>query len=140
MDFGRILDKWEKEAPRNGVFDKDTIDGGNSKDPVLDGEKRKNRRSRLLSKKPDAYIDLHGLTKDEAWQSLEIFFENSRHRGFEKVKIIHGKGSHNNSLNEAVLRDLSRSFIEKCSFAGESGYCSAREGGSGATWVIFKEN
>ena len=135
MDFGRILDKWENQAPRNRVLDKDA-----SKDPVLGGENKNARRSRLLGKKPDAYIDLHGLTRDEAWNSLEIFFENSRHRGFEKVKVIHGKGSHNKKPYEAALRDLSRSFIENCPFAGESGYCSAREGGSGATWVILKEN
>ena len=149
MDFGTILDKWEKQTPENIVFDKDAvalIDGTGDR---LNGQGKASgeRRSRLLRKKPDAYIDLHGLTQDEAWISLETFFAESRNKGFEKVQIIHGKGSHANSFSdisspvissEAVLRDLSRRFIETCSFAGESGHCPAREGGSGATWVILK--
>ena len=130
MDFGAILDKWEKQTPGNVVYDKDAID-------IALREKNNLRRSRLLRKKPEAYIDLHGLKRDEAWRNLEIFFEDSRSKGYEKIQVIHGKGSHPH--NEAVLRELSRRFIETCSFAGESGYCSAREGGTGATWVILKK-
>ncbi|MCL2319916.1 MAG: Smr/MutS family protein [Treponema sp.] len=129
MDFGDILNKWEKQnANRNEVYDKDSTDPPEKNNA---GE----RRSRLLRKKPDAIIDLHGLTRDEAWTALETFFENSRRDECEKVLIIHGKGNHG---NEGVLKDLSRQFIESCSFAGESGHNSAREGGTGATWVILK--
>ena len=180
MDFGKILDKWEKETVRtkgkkptrtpcmnasggrdeepqpshpmdlwldsNGVYDKDAASSGDNefhKDRNFPGK----RRQKLLRKKPDAVIDLHGLTIDEAWTALEAFFENSRGKGFEKVLIIHGKGNHRNpafqgslSGNEAMMRSITRRFIEYCSFAGESGFCTAREGGRGATWVILKEN
>ena len=132
MDFGAILDKWEKQTPANAVCYKDIEESGKRN---VSAE----RRRRLLRKKPDASIDLHGLTGDEAWTALETFFEDSRTRGFEKVLIIHGKGSHWIGGNEGVLRDISRRFIEFCSFAGESGHSSARDGGSGATWVILKE-
>jgi DNA-nicking Smr family endonuclease len=142
MDFGAILDKWERQTPGNTFFDKDALNEGAGAGGRVSGE----RRSRLLRKKPDAYIDLHGLTREEAWSSLEVFFENSRNKGFEKVQIIHGKGSHGSSAgisafycDEGTLRDLSRRFIEICSLAGENGYCPAREGGSGATWVILKK-
>ena len=129
MDFGDILEKWERQtANPNKVYDKDAA---SFNDTLLRGE----RRSRLLRKKPDASIDLHGFNRDEAWTALETFFQNSRINGFEKVMIIHGKGNHG---NEGALRELSRRFIETCSFAGESGYSSAREGGTGATWVILK--
>ena len=147
MDFGTILDKWEKQTPDNFIFDKDAAVLTEGTDNRLDGQGKASgeRRSRLLRKKPDAYIDLHGLTQDEAWGRLEAFFDESHNKGFEKVQIIHGKGSHAISgisgpviASEAVLRDLSRRFIENCSFAGESGHCPAREGGSGATWVILK--
>ena len=135
MDFGDILEKWEKQSAGNKVYDKDAP---LSKDAAESRESNKNgeRRHRLLRKKADAYIDLHGLNINEAWTALDAFFENSRKNGFEKLLVIHGKG---NNSGEGILRDFSRRFIESCSFAGESGYSPAREGGRGATWVILKE-
>jgi len=140
VNFGDILEKWEKRSTKS-VYDKDLVYDREESSGRTSG--RGERRSRLLRKTPDASIDLHGLTGDEAWTALESFFENSRSKGCEKLLIIHGKGSHHISGNphqsEGVLRELSRRFIEVCSFAGESGYSSAREGGTGATWVILKE-
>ena len=134
MDFGVILDKWEKQGAGNQIFYKDR-EADSSSIPVRG--RKSERRSRLLKKKPDAYLDLHGLNRDEAWSKLETFFENSYETGFEKIQIIHGKGNH--SQKEAALRELCRTFIENCPFAGESGFCPAREGGNGATWVILKQ-
>jgi DNA-nicking Smr family endonuclease len=159
MNFGDILNEWDRQtaraagkkallrhdpgtpAPekydplnawlvRNGIYDKDAEEEENC---PRTGE----RRRRLLRKRPDAIIDLHGLTQDEAWTALEAFFEESRLKNFEKIMIIHGKGIH--SEKEAVLTEISRKFIESCSFAGESGHASAAEGGRGATWVLLKE-
>jgi len=138
LDFGDILNKWEKQtAARNGSYDKDD---GLFPEKDAAGTCRGERRSRLLRKKPDASIDLHGMNREEAWTALKVFFENSRREGCEKLLIIHGKGNHRNtvSYNEGVLKDLSKHFIETCPYAGESGLSSAREGGSGATWVILK--
>ena len=132
MDFGAILDKWEKKTPSNAVYQKEVEESG-EKNILAE------RRSRLLRKKPDAFIDLHGLTVDQAWTALETFFEDSRSKGFEKVLIIHGKGNHLSGGNEGALKSLSRRFIENCSTAGESGQNTARDGGSGATWVILKK-
>jgi len=149
VDFGDILNKWEKQsAAHHEVYDKDaqTPPEENS-----DCKSRGERRSRLLHKRPDASIDLHGLSSDESWAALETFFENSRRDGFEKLLVIHGKGNHrnsassnngssnNSSTDEGVLKELTRRFIENCLFAGESGSSPAREGGAGATWVILKE-
>jgi len=149
LDFGEILDKWEKNnaiANPSGdwlkdipVFDKDSFDRGNENRP---GE----RRQRLLRKKPDACIDLHGLSGEEAWIALESFFENSRRQGHEKLLIIHGKGNHYSAVSDApihanagVLKNTTKRFIENCPFAGENGFAHIREGGSGATWVILKK-
>jgi DNA-nicking Smr family endonuclease len=166
MDFGDILDQWERgqsggarsgaksgakktaarnnpakpvSAPKanpidvwlriNGVHDKDA-----------EGEHELNRaeqRRRLHIKRPDAEIDIHGLTRDEAWEALERFFAGARTRGFEKLLIIHGKGNH--SRTESVLKRVVRDFIERCPFAGESGYAKPAEGGGGATWVLLKD-
>ena len=139
MNFARILDKWENLTPENRVYDKDNTES--SEATVAQNRKRNSEnRSKLLRKKPDATIDLHGLNADEAWTALQCFFQESRQKGMEKIHIVHGKGNHSalDSSHAGALRDLSRRFIESCPFAGESGYNSAREGGSGATWVLIK--
>ncbi|GAB6392615.1 MAG: DNA mismatch repair protein MutS [Treponematales bacterium] len=166
MNFGDILNEWDKRAaarpapaaeglppermpfaqvrarqtPANaafvnawlhakGIFDKDAA-------PRVDPQQAAERRRRLLKKRPDASIDLHGLTQDEAWSSLTNFFRESKNQGAEKVLVIHGKGSHTGS--EGALKELVRKFIEACPDAGESGYSAAAAGGSGATWVLIK--
>ncbi|MDR2096243.1 MAG: Smr/MutS family protein [Treponema sp.] len=164
MDFGSILDQWEKETAKpqgkrarklqrssteaegpaslpekidplsawlrvHEVYDKDAAA---EEEAAGHGE----RRRRLMSKKPDAIIDLHGLTRDEAWKDLEDFFREGVEMGFEKVLVIHGKGNH--SDGEGVLRNLCRKFIECCPFAGESGYGTSAMGGKGVTWVLLK--
>jgi DNA-nicking Smr family endonuclease len=169
MDFGDILDEWERETAkphgkkshkaarpsesgeravtpsasetranpmdawlrRYGVEDKDS-----ATDQRVDAESPAERRRRLRSARPDAVIDLHGLTRDDAWARLTAFFADARRRGFGKVLIIHGKGSH--SAEDPVLGPLVRLFIERNPHAGESGHSSRDEGGTGSTWVILK--
>jgi len=145
MDFGKILDKWEKQNPKTGVDNKSIYDKYEKPDEEQDdsGEAgfRGQRRSRLLKKKPDASIDLHGLNSGEAWTAMETFFNSSRAEGHEKLLIIHGKGNHKSGEGVSVnlLKDITKRFIEYCKFAGESGHCHTKDGGSGATWVILKE-
>ncbi|GHT78743.1 DNA mismatch repair protein MutS [Spirochaetia bacterium] len=166
MDFGDILNAWEKQTARpgtagkkgrgrdtpeqpsaalpeenpepdpiavwirrNGVYDKDA-------EVEESATHRGARRRRLLTKKADAELDLHGLTRDEAWTALETFFAVSRQQELEKLLIIHGKGNH--TEGEAVLQRTVRQYIENCPFAGESGHGNAAQGGSGATWVLLK--
>jgi len=163
MDFGNILDKWEKQggsaksdatgdaksdtagdglSPEKkinpmdawlrttGVYDKDAADSGRQ-------HSAQEKRRRLRNKKPEAQLDIHGQTRDEAWLSLESFFAESRGKGLEKILIIHGKGNH--SAGEAVLKRTMMEFIEHCPYAGESGKGKASTGGEGATWVLLKE-
>jgi DNA-nicking Smr family endonuclease len=127
MDFNSILNQW---LDKNGVSDKDAGVEATKASPA-------DRRRRLLRKEPDASIDLHNLTRDEAWLALDNFFRAGKQQGFEKLLVIHGKGNHAGS--EGVLKDLTRAYIENCPFAGESGYSPAAAGGSGATWVLLKE-
>jgi DNA-nicking Smr family endonuclease len=126
MNFGDILNKWEKN---NEIYDKDTEAGKAHISP-------QERRSRLKNKKHDAELDIHGLTRNESWQALEIFFDASKEKGLEKLLIIHGKGNH--SKGEAVLKRTVMEFIEHCPFAGESGRGKTVAGGEGATWVLLK--
>ena len=126
-NFGDILDKWMSS---NGIYDKD----GEEQDVPVSAQE--NRR-RLRNKKPDAELDIHGKTRAEAWQDLELFLNGAKEKGLEKVLIIHGKGNH--SADEPVLNRLVMEFIEHCPFAGESGKGKASAGGEGATWVLLKE-
>jgi DNA-nicking Smr family endonuclease len=139
MDFGKILNQWETQGQQ--VYDKDSFEQKKETAPE--------RRRRLLRKRPDETIDLHGLTRDEAWARLDLFFQDAKAKGLEKVLIIHGKGNHAggeppeaglsaSAEGTGILRRIVQDFIEHCSFAGESGYSNAADGGTGSTWVLLK--
>ena len=142
MNFGDILDEWERGQSssiqkkvmeswlqNNDVYNKDA----DIRKTSAPGEYRRH----LVQAQPDEILDIHGLTNDKAWLSLDLFFTRARSCGFKKLRIIHGKG--NRSQGEAVLKLTVRKFIEQCSYAGESGYEKAANGGSGATWVLIKQ-
>jgi DNA-nicking Smr family endonuclease len=126
-NFGDILDKW---ISVNGIHNKDVEE----KDKHISAQEK---RRRLRNKKPDAELDIHGKTRDEAWQKLEVFFGSAKEKGYEKILVIHGKGNH--STGESVLKRTVMDFIERCPFAGESGRGKTSSGGEGATWVLLKE-
>jgi len=128
MDFGNILDEWQRRG-KGSIPNKDAqLEKTPSPAEI---------RRRLLKKRPDATIDLHGLTRDEAWISLEEFFKNAERENFEKLMIIHGKGNHTGG--ESAIKLMVRNFLERSPIAGQSGQCKANEGGSGATWVLIKQ-
>jgi len=142
VNFGDILDKWERG--QSGASSQNEMESWlrNNKVPDKDAYLRNEQapgehRSRLMHTQPDEILDIHGLTGDNAWISLDLFFTRARSCGYKKLRIIHGKG--NRSQGEAVLKITVRKFIEQCSFAGESGYEKAANGGSGATWVLLKQ-
>ena len=128
MDFGDIFDKWEKQD--NKVHDKDAE---NTDMPINVHD----RRRRLKNKRPEAELDIHGLTREQAWLSLETFFEEAGKNDLGKVQIIHGKGNH--SSGSPVLKRTVMDFIEQCPLAGESGRGKAAAGGEGVTWVLLKK-
>jgi DNA-nicking Smr family endonuclease len=132
-NFGAILDKW---ISANGIQNKDE-ETGKGTSPSLKANAQEKRR-RLHNKKPDAELDIHGQTRDEAWQTLDTFFNSAKEKEFEKVLVIHGKGNH--SAGDSVLKRVVMDFIEQCPYAGESGRGKAAAGGEGATWVLLKES
>ena len=150
MDFGEILKKWEHSAginkqnkAKNESSQKNAMETwlANNEIHDKDAEIKKTSkpgeiRQRLLRMKPDDILDIHGFTGEKAWQLLEHFFDNAKNNGYEKLRVIHGKGNH--STGEAVLKNTARKFIEQCAFAGESGYENSANGGTGATWVLLK--
>jgi len=142
VDFGDILKKWEQSqshTPQNKAIDtwlkENEVYDKDSKETIstITGEKRR----RLMHLKPDDIIDIHGCTSEKAWLLLDQFFTNAKESGFEKLRIIHGKG--NRSQGEAVLKETVRKYLEQCPFAGENGLEKSNNGGSGATWVFLKD-
>lgn len=121
------MDLWMR---RYGVVDKDA-------EFERMEEKRRYSSAASIKKLPfEAQLDLHGLTREEAWQSLNAFIGECSSRKLKKVLIVHGKGNH--SAEEPVLKDTVRAFIEQDKRLGASGHPSGADGGRGATWVIIR--
>ncbi len=55
--------------------------------------------------KPEATLDLHGLTVDEARQTFVQFLFECRQRGYRCIRLIHGKG-YNSEGGEGILRTV----------------------------------
>jgi DNA-nicking Smr family endonuclease len=115
---------------RYGVVDKD------AEEEKLQQKMSQLDRSYLRNMAPEASIDLHGLTKEEATTRLDAFVAECIRRKITKILIIHGKGNH--SSTEPVLTKLVHDYIERNYHLGESGHPDKTEGGRGATWVIIK--
>ncbi len=122
------MDVW---LNRYGTVDKDKV-----ADEAEEAQ-RLNSREYLHALKPEARIDLHGLTREEAWDKLNIFVGDCKRRGLRKIMIVHGKGIHSTG-SDPVLGPMVRSFIEQDSRLGTSGHPDRNNGGNGATWVLIK--
>jgi len=138
MDFGDILDEWdrikdmgeESPAPRSGIDDKD------AREP--EGKDRSHEIRRLAALKPQAALDLHGMTADAAESAIAAFIDSSAREGLEKVLVIHGKGLHSEG-GQSVLKKTARRVLEAHSLAGRVGEASRFDGGSGALWVLIRK-
>ena len=111
------------------------------KDKITEEAERKEKFSNidyLRSMKPEATIDLHQLTREEAWAKLKNFVDDCYRRNFKKIMIIHGKGIHSAS-SDPVLGPMVRMFIETDKRLGTSGHPDRNHGGNGATWVIIRD-
>jgi DNA-nicking Smr family endonuclease len=151
MDFGKILDDWEKSKPqrernnKNKAMD-DVIDKWSPRDHDLrekeSGDhdvKKANlaKRKELLLLAPEREIDLHGLYADEAVKRVDAFIRKCAHDGVKKVLIIHGKGLHSDNL--PVLSKRVVQYIQRCKLAGEYGVAPKEWGGKGAIWVMLRQ-
>ena len=127
MDFGQILESWEKKNRKYPDKDRENIPPGTA--AALN-------TGMLRKMKPQAVVDLHGYTSREAEDMLWNFLEESRRKGLVKVQIIHGKGLH--SSEGGVLIKVVDKVLRNCPFAGMTGTPDNRNGGSGSRWVILK--
>ena len=130
-DAKKTINPMELWLRRYGVTDKDK-----AADEYNERTKMESREY-LRTMRPEARIDLHGLTREEAWSRLTGFVNDCIRRGLKKILIIHGKGNHSNG-SDPVLGPMVKTFIEQNKNLGTSGHPDRSMGGNGATWVIIK--
>ena len=130
-DNKRHINPMELWLNRYGTVDKDKISDEAKQDELM------HNREYLKNLRPEAVLDLHGLTREEAWSKMNSFVTDCARRGFKKIMIIHGKGNHSHG-SDPVLGQEVRLFIEQDKRLGSSGHPDRNNGGTGATWVLLK--
>jgi DNA-nicking Smr family endonuclease len=91
--------------------------------------------------RPQARLDLHGQTREEALRAAERFVLRSRADGLRVVLVIHGRGQ-NSEAGEPVLRPALQEWLANAA-AARAGVMAfapapARVGGTGATVVLLR--
>ena len=151
MKFKDILEQWEDSEKKKKVSSgkrvhplEDWLKSGRiidkdaSVEEYLPGKAdRIEKRQTLRNMNPQAELDLHGKTREEAIDLLNEFLRDAQLKDLRKVLIIHGKGIH--SKTGPTIGKAVRNFLEASPIAGETGTPHRSMGGSGAAWVIIKE-
>ena len=87
--------------------------------------------------KIQAKLDLHGLNRKEAYQSLNLFIEKSFNKGFRNVQVITGKGKNGKGfLKENVPIWIKNSSISNYIIAISESISS--DGGTGSLYIRIK--
>lgn len=94
-------------------------------------------RKEIKKLQPQAVLDLHGMTREQADTALDLFLLDSRRKGLRKVLIIHGKGRH--STEGAVLPKFVRECLEKNPGVGDVKIAESKYGGTGALSVMLRQ-
>ena len=82
-------------------------------------------------------LDLHGMTRDEAFAALDRFIDRARREGARAARIIHGKG-YRSQDGRAVLRPSVPAWLRQ--MPAVLAFCPAMpaDGGDGALYVLLK--
>jgi len=101
--------------------------------------KKFNELKKLKSKSlPHAIIDLHTQSSTiEGLKALNIFFKDN-YRKYQYLKIIHGKGLHNNK-EISPMRNLVRKFLLNNPLVLAFTPAQNNDGGDGVTYVLIKK-
>lgn len=78
------------------------------------------------------WIDLHTFLPKEIPSLLEDYLEECHKKGFQQIRIIHGKG-------KGVQRAIVHSFLEKSLLVDSYRIAPDEQGGWGATLVRLKK-
>lgn len=99
---------------------------------------RRMRQLRQGKLAPEAKLDLHGLTRQEAREKVRFFLEDATFQGLKTVLVITGRGK--GSSDGPVLRQFMEGYLSSDAKAWvvEWGRAPARYGGEGALVVFLK--
>ena len=81
-------------------------------------------------------IDLHGLRRDEARESLANFVRDSKRRGWRCLRVVHGKG-HGSPGRQPVLKGKAQKWLAQCAEVIAFAQASGPNGGAGALIVLL---
>jgi DNA-nicking Smr family endonuclease len=81
--------------------------------------------------------DLHGMTTAEACAKVREFIENSRHRRYRCVCIVHGRGLHSDG-NASVLKARVRECLRHHRSVLAYSDAPRSDGGPGAVYVLLR--
>ena len=103
--------------------------------------------------RPDGRIDLHGMTEDRAFASLNRYVEEAQKRGKRFILVITGKGGKKSGYGDMSHSDYERARgilktnVPRWLSQGDLGRrivsyyaANAEHGGDGALYVILKRN
>ncbi len=81
-------------------------------------------------------IDLHGLRRDEARESLAHFVRDSKRRGLRCLRVVHGKGN-GSPGRQPVLKGKAQKWLAQCAEVIAFAQASGPQGGAGALIVLL---
>jgi DNA-nicking Smr family endonuclease len=103
-------------------------------------DRRLLRRLRRGDFSVQRHVDLHGLKRDEARESVARFVREARRDGLRCVLIVHGRGRGSKD-NIPVLKEKLRAWLTRGAIGKHVlAYTSARpwDGGTGAVYVLLR--
>jgi DNA-nicking Smr family endonuclease len=127
-----------EESIRGPVSAEDAIDSGEelafARDGISRQTLRKLRRGHWVVQDD---LDLHGMNRVEAAESVAAFLRSCSVRGLRCVRIVHGKGLGSRN-REPILKRKLKGWLEPRDEV--LGFCQApnHHGGSGALLVLLK--
>ena len=86
------------------------------------------------------YLDLHGMTREEAKAAVDDFLRRARQGGKRCVLLVHGRGTHSRD-QLPVLKDALRTWLATNRFGRHVlAFATARpvDGGAGAVYVLLR--
>lgn len=141
--FSEIFEKWEKSKKsvkkRKNIMEK-ALEYYSPDNSVIESKKDNDDNKKVYSKKleirPQATLDLHGLTSLEAERQLAHFIREACEKRYKQVLIIHGKGNH--SQKEPVLKGVVYQYLRENPFVGRLIQAPRHLGGSGAVCAFIR--
>jgi len=107
-------------------------------EPLSTPQPRRMKQVRRGTLRPEARLDLHGMSRQQAVERVAFFLQDSFHQGLQTVLLITGRGY--GSENGPVLRPEIEKYLDSAgrSWVGEWGRAPKKYGGEGALVVFLR--